>query len=70
MTYKVVNFRPTGHNSSSQLEDIIVTNSNDGWEYVETTMISTYQPGSDGCFGFGAKAGYNQTEHVAVFKRS
>jgi hypothetical protein len=69
MTYKVVNFNPKGSDAAAQLESIISINTASQWTYVETTMISTYIPGSDGCFGVGAKPGYNQTQHIVVFKK-
>jgi len=54
---------------ASALETLINRYAQEGWEYVRLENINSEVLPSSGCFGFGAKPGYNITRHVAVFKK-
>ncbi len=76
MNYKVVSFVPkianagNASDSASQLESLISSHSSQDWEFVSVENLSTYQAGSDGCFGVvGKTEGKYITTQLVVFKK-
>lgn len=76
MEYKVVPFVATANqqnmsskNIAEQLENVIKTQSGEGWSYVRLESVSTYIQPVDGCFGIGQKPGYMTTYQMAVFSK-
>lgn len=75
MNYKVIPFiAQINHKDSTdavakQLQNLINDYSAQGWEYVRLENVETSVEGDNGCFGIGAKPGYNTSCMVAVFKR-
>jgi hypothetical protein len=74
-TYRVVPFvASVGTNEGSaqaagQLEGLIKSWSEKGWEYVRLESVETYVAGSAGCFGFGATPAQLVSYSMAVFKQ-
>lgn len=77
MEYKVVPFVATANqqNMSStiiaqQLENLILVQSSQGWQYLRLESVSTYIQPVEGCFGIGQqKPGYMTSYQVAVFTK-
>jgi hypothetical protein len=75
MEYKVIPFvasinsKGASSQSAKQLEDVIKTQSFEGWEYVRLESVSTYVQGSNGCFGLGGTPGYSTTYQMIVFQK-
>lgn len=69
MQYKVVPF-PKSTNIDQALQNIIDSESSQGWEYVNHKYEHYLMPGSNGCFGFGAKP--DSIWHVGhvIFKKA
>ncbi len=73
MEYKVVPFVASidhkkgnsGH-VAEQLEQLITKHSTQGWNYVRLESVSTFVSPDNGCFGFGAKAGYTTSRQMVV----
>jgi len=59
----------TAETAATDLQSLIASQANDGWEFVTVANHSTVVPGSSGCFGFGASDPYPQTVSMAVFRR-
>ena len=55
MAYKVVPF-PQSKNINQELQNIIDSESLDGWKYVNHNYSHYLRPGKSGCFGLGARA--------------
>lgn len=55
MEYKVVAF-PQSKNINAELQAIINREAINGWEYVNHNYSHYLRPGTEGCFGFGARA--------------
>ncbi|MBE8726889.1 hypothetical protein [Flavobacterium hungaricum] len=76
MEYKVVPFvasidpkKGTSNHVAEQLESLIKTYTNIGWEYVSLESVSTFVHADNGCFGFGAKPGYTTNNQMVVFQK-
>lgn len=77
MKYKVIPFTATANHQNmsaeiiaKQLENLIIVQIAEGWEYVRLESISTYIQPIEGCFGIGQqKPGYMTSYQVAVFKK-
>jgi hypothetical protein len=75
MTYKVVPFKAsisstdTAAAAASQLESLISSEAQAGWEYVRLESVDTYVAGNAGCFGLGATPGQNTSIAIAVFRK-
>ena len=54
MPYKIVPFPPS-NDPGSTLQQIISTETVNGYRYVSHQYCDKLTPGSSGCFGFGAK---------------
>lgn len=61
MQYKVVDF-PKSKNINQTLQSLIENNAVDGWEYSNHKYEHYLLPGTNGCFGIGAKP--NTVWHV------
>ncbi|MCC6372968.1 MAG: hypothetical protein IT236_18340 [Bacteroidia bacterium] len=75
MNYKVVPFlalitrNENTTNVASQLEKLINEHSAQGWEYVRLEVVETEIAAEAGCFGFGAKPGFNTVFRMVVFRK-
>ena len=73
--FKVVPFIASiGNNEGSQqaalqLEGLIQTYAQDGWEYVRLERVETYVAGDNGCFGLGATPARTISCSMAVFRK-
>ncbi len=73
--YKIVPYNPSINidgsvkEIASEMEAIIQARSAAGWEYIRVEQVTTFIRGTSGCFGYGAKPGYNQVLHFMVFKK-
>ena len=54
MQYKVIPF-PQSKNINQTLQTIIDTEASNGWVYVNHHYHDYLKPGTNGCFGIGAK---------------
>lgn len=54
---------------AGQMQSIINTHIQSGWDYSHMDSVQTYVDGDAGCFGIGAKPGYVTTFNVLVFKK-
>ena len=76
MEYKVVPFvasigdKKEKLTPSDQLENLIRTTANQGWNYIRVESISTYVAGDNGCFGIGATQGHVVSRQMIVFSKS
>ncbi|MEM6718622.1 MAG: hypothetical protein AAF611_04890 [Bacteroidota bacterium] len=77
MEYKVIPFvasiqsdKESSSEVAKQLEEIIKHHSNQGWKYERVESVSTFVQPEAGCFGFGAKPGYNTSRQMIVFSKS
>ncbi len=55
--------------AAAQLEALIKSWSDEGWEYVRLENVETYVAGSAGCFGIGATPAQVVSYSMAVFKQ-
>lgn len=76
MEYKVVPFvasidskKGNSIDVATQLENLIHTHTQSGWEYVGLESVTTFVQPNAGCFGFGAQPGYTTTNQMVVFKK-
>ncbi|NHN26487.1 hypothetical protein FIA58_012445 [Flavobacterium jejuense] len=76
MEYKVIPFiasidskSGTSNHVAQQLEDLIKNYSNQGWKYERLESVTTFVQPDNGCFGLGAKPGYNTTRQMVVFSK-
>ena len=75
MEFKVVPFvaKITSKDSTvqvaSQLQTVINSFSQEGWEYQRMDNVETYVEGTSGCFGIGSKPGYVTNYTMLVFKK-
>ena len=75
MEFKVVPFvakinqNQTTTAVADQLQALISEHSASGWEYVRMESVDTFVAPDAGCFGFGAKPGYNTSFSMVVFKK-
>jgi hypothetical protein len=75
MEYKVIPFVATidprkgnSNHVAEQLESLIKSYNNQGWEYVRLEGVSTFVHPESGCFT-GNKPGYTTTRQMVVFKK-
>lgn len=74
-TYRVVPFVASialnegANQAAAQLEALITTWTDNGWEYVRLESIETYVAGNSGCLGFGATPPRLASYSIAVFKQ-
>lgn len=74
MEYKVVPYKPAIENKGSlsdvakDIEHIIQKGESAGWEFIQLQEVTTFVAGSNGCFGFGATPGHNNSITVLIFK--
>jgi hypothetical protein len=54
---------------ATQLEQLVQTWAENGWEYVRLESVATYVAGSSGCFGLGATPGRMTSYSMVVFRR-
>jgi hypothetical protein len=75
MNYKVVPFvaqithKETTATVAGQLQTLINEYSSEGWEYVRLENVETQVAPDNGCFGLGAKPGFNRIFKMVVFKK-
>lgn len=76
MEYKVIPFvasidskKGTSDHVAEQLESIIKTFANQGWKYVRLESVTTFVQPDSGCFGIGARPGYNTSRQMVVFEK-
>jgi hypothetical protein len=55
--------------AATQLEALIKSWGDNGWEYVRLESVETYVAGSAGCFGLGATPARFVSYSMAVFKQ-
>ncbi len=74
MKYKVVPFvasinhkSGTSNDVAQQLEELINQFASKGWKYIRLESVTTFVNPDNGCFGFGAKPGYETTRQMVVF---
>lgn len=74
-TYRVVpfvasiNLNEGSSQAAAQLEALIKSWSDAGWEYVRLESVETFVAGNAGCFGFGAVPARVLSYSMAVFKQ-
>jgi hypothetical protein len=54
---------------TAQLEQLIQTWAESGWEYVRLESVETFVAGNNGCFGFGATPGRMTSYSMVVFRK-
>ncbi|OFY84601.1 MAG: hypothetical protein A3F72_19355 [Bacteroidetes bacterium RIFCSPLOWO2_12_FULL_35_15] len=75
MNYKVVPFvaqitqKDTTATVAGQLQTLINEHCSQGWEYVRLENVETQVAPDNGCFGLGAKPGFNTIFKMVVFKK-
>lgn len=76
MEYKVISFvasidskKGTSEHVAQQLESTIKLYNDQGWNYVRLESVTTFVQPDNGCFGLGAKPGYNTTRQMIVFQK-
>lgn len=76
MEYKVIPFvasidskKENSTHVANQLDEIIKHHSNQGWKYVRLESVSTFVQPDNGCFGLGAKPGYETSRQMIVFSK-
>ncbi|MBK0384538.1 hypothetical protein I5M32_16375 [Pedobacter sp. SD-b] len=74
MEYKVIPFiasidpkTGTSAHVAVQLENLINITASEGWKYIRLESVTTFVNPDNGCFGLGAKAGYNTSRQMLVF---
>lgn len=55
--------------AASQLSELINSHMTDGWHYVRLESVTTFIPGNNGCFGYGATPATTVVSQVVVFQR-
>jgi len=77
MQYKVVPFvasighkNGTSEDVANQLESLINEYAAQGWSYIRLESVTTFVNPDNGCFGFGAKPGYETTRQMVVFGKN
>lgn len=74
MQYKVVPFvasiSSTGDSTqaAAQLEQLISSSAESGWDYVRLESVETFVAGTSGCFGLGAQPARMVSYTMAVFR--
>jgi hypothetical protein len=74
-TYRVVPFVASislnegANQAAAQLEALIKSWTDNGWEYVRLESVETYVAGNAGCLGFGATPARMASYSIAVFKQ-
>lgn len=74
-TYRVVPFVASigtnegSQHAATQLEALIKSFSDSGWEYVRLESVQTYIAGTAGCLGIGATPARMVSYSMAVFKQ-
>lgn len=76
MNYRVVPFvpsldhkNPSGDQAAEQLNVIISSYSEKGWEYVRLESVQSWVAADTGCFGLGGKPGYYTSRQLIVFRK-
>lgn len=76
MEYKVIPFvasidhkKGTSDDVAQQLEELINQYASQGWKYERLEGVTTFVSPNNGCFGFGAKPGYETTRQMVVFSK-
>jgi hypothetical protein len=75
MIYRVVAFSSaigttdTSATAAGQLESLINSQAEEGWEYIRLEHVDTYVAGSSGCFGLGATPAQVKSVTMAVFRK-
>ena len=76
MEYKVIPFvasidskKGTSDHVAQQLESVIRIYNDQGWKYVRLESVTTFVQPDAGCFGLGARPGYNTTRQMVVFEK-
>jgi hypothetical protein len=69
ISYKVVPLNQTD-NVPNALQQIIDSESSNGWRYVNHQYSDKLKPGNAGCFGFGATSDSTIHIGVVIFERS
>lgn len=76
MKYKVVPFvasidhkKGTSNQVAQQLEELINQYASLGWDYVRLEGVTTFVGPDSGCFGLGAKPGFQTTRQMVVFSK-
>jgi hypothetical protein len=73
--YKVVPFVASigthegSQQAAVQLEGLIQSMGQDGWEYIRLESVQTYVVGDKGCFGLGATPARMTSHSMAVFRK-
>jgi hypothetical protein len=75
-TFKVVPFvaaidhkKGTTNDVAAQLQNIIKTHVDQGYQYVSVENITTWTNPDNGCFGLGAKPGHTSFNQMVIFKK-
>lgn len=74
-TYRVVPFVASiainegAHQAAAQLETLVKSWTDNGWEYVRLESVETYVAGTAGCLGLGATQPRMASYSIAVFKQ-
>lgn len=74
MTYKVVPFVASislaegATQAASQLEQLVKTWTDLGWEYIRLESVETFVAGNNGCFGLGAQPSRLVSYRMVVFR--
>ena len=55
--------------AAAQLEALIKSWADQGWEYLRLESVATYVAGTAGCFGIGATPAQLVSHSMAVFKQ-
>lgn len=76
MEYKVVPFvasidhkKGTSNHVAEQLEQLINQYASQGWTYLRLEGVTTFVSPNNGCFGLGAKPGYETTRQMVVLSK-
>lgn len=76
MEYRVLPFKAkskkdsfTPEEAANQLQNLIDSQRNEGFEFQGMESIYTVVSGSNGCFGIGKSEGFTGYVHVAVFRK-
>ncbi len=73
--YKAIGFDPAisrekpADGVARDLDALIASQTEGGWEFVGVQNHSTVVPGDAGCFGIGATPAYPKTMSIVVFRR-
>jgi len=77
MNYKVLSFVPSidpkkdnYSHAAKQLQDLIDSQSVQGWKYVRLEGVTTYVKPDSACFGLKVTPGYNTTKQMVVFEKN